>query len=130
VQLVIAIGYPSEATETTLRYEEDDGLEIVSGADYKIRWVKLYLELTNRSFPEETGHRLLLVTSSAYPIELGSPDGLSGSPVFFIYTDSLSQAHMGFAGLITHSDGHTFYIYGTDMIRQLLDQVIDEPLPP
>lgn len=126
VELIVAIGYPTEATDTLFKYEEDEGLEIVSGADYKIRWVKLYLELTHRSLHDKSGHRLLLAMNSKYELELNSPDGLSGSPVFFVHKDGLSQVHLNFAGLITHSDGHTFYIYGTDMIRQLLDKIIDD----
>jgi hypothetical protein len=63
---------------------------------------------------------------SKYTSNLDDPDGLSGSPVFFVYVDASMQTHLGFAGILTHSNGYRFMLYEADTIRLLLDRYVDE----
>jgi hypothetical protein len=120
IKLIVAIGFPTEARDVDLRFDEE---EIPTGVDMKLRWIKLYLEMAD-SNKIDTPNRRPLVMHSKYDTVLSDPDGLSGAPVFFLYLDSSLQAHLGFAGIITHSNGHRFMVYEVDTIRLLLDRYI------
>ena len=54
------------------------------------------------------------------------PDGMSGAPVFFISLDASSQAHLGFAGMITHARDRRYLIYDGAHLRCVVDSYIDQ----
>jgi len=117
VVLVFAIGYPTRFSSFETTIDADDcptGLDVIS------RWCKLYLEPTE---PSAWDHdlRLPLRVHERYHADIGDPDGFSGSPVFFLYQDDSKQAHLGFAGMITHAnrDGR-FLMYSAAHIRQVV----------
>ena len=57
------------------------------------------------------------------PIELKDPDGASGAPVFFVYQDRSNQAHLGFAGLVTHANElGRFMVYDAAVIQKIVEQ--------
>jgi hypothetical protein len=117
VRAIFAIGFPTAERDAVLTYDEE---EIPTGLDMTVRWVKLYLELADRALLD-TENRRPLVKHRIFEQELSDPDGHSGAPVFFISLDASLQAHLGFAGMITHSNGTRFMIFEAEMIRQLLE---------
>jgi hypothetical protein len=127
VRAVFAIGYPTFARDANITFD-DDG--IPTAVDMTSGWVKLYLEFADPALLD-TENRRPLVKHRTYEQDLENPDGLSGAPVFFISIDSSLQASLGFAGMITHSDGTRFMIYEAEMIRHLVDGYIarDDPAP-
>lgn len=117
IVLIFAIGYPTRFSsfETTLAADDS-----VTGLDVISRWCKLYLEIAE---PSAWDHelRIPLRVHERYNADIGDPDGFSGSPVFFLYQDDLKQAHLGFAGMITHANREgRFLIYGAEHIRQVV----------
>jgi hypothetical protein len=127
VRAIFAIGYPTMARDAEITFDADD---IPTAVDMTSRWVKLYLELAEPA-PFDTENRRALVKHRTYEQELENPDGLSGAPVFFIYLDPSLQAHLGFAGMITHGNGTRFMIYEGETIRLLLERYsAEEDLAP
>jgi hypothetical protein len=122
VRAIFAIGFPTSERDADLTYDEED---ILTGIYMKVRWIKLYLELADTELLD-TQNRRPLIKHRTFEQELRNPDGLSGAPVFFIFLDASLQAHLGFAGMITHSNGTRFMIYEAETIRLLLDRYIDE----
>ncbi len=122
IKLIAAIGFPTEAMEVDLKLDED---AIPTGADMKLRWVRVVMERASPS-SIDTPNRLPLTIHPQEEHKIDDPDGMSGAPVFFIYQDSAWQMHLGFAGIITHSNGHRYMVYEADIIRQMLDKHIDE----
>ena len=124
VKIIVAIGFPTEEIEVNLKLDED---EIPIGYDMKLRWVRLVME---RASPNkiDTPNRLPLVIHSKQENAISDPDGMSGAPVFFVYVDSSLQVYLGFAGIITNSNGHRYMIYEADTIHLLFDRAIDSDL--
>lgn len=117
IVLIFAIGYPTRFSSFETAVDADDG---VTGLDVVSRWCKLYLETAE---PSVWDHelRIPLRMHERYHADLGDPDGFSGSPVFFLYQDGSKQAHLGFAGMITHANREgRFLIYEAEHIRQVV----------
>ena len=125
VHAIFAIGYQSSSTD----YEPvfNSSYELL-GTKIMSRWSKLYLK------PVEAGSWLpalrigLEVHDNQYEATAGSPsydpDGFSGAPVLFIYKDTSSQRHLGFAGIITHADKFgRFAIYRAAHIAQFMGEL-------
>lgn len=115
---IFAIGYPTRFSSFEMTLDEDEspvGLEIIN------RWVKVYLEKAAPS-PWDTELRVPLQLHSEYPAKIEDPDGFSGAPVFFVFQDEKMNAHLGFAGMISHANkSGRFMIYETAFIRKLLE---------
>jgi len=120
IVLIFAIGYPTRFSSFETKLDQDDGS--ATGLDVISRWTKLYLEpAAPSSFDHE--HRLPLQIHRDFQADIGDPDGFSGSPVFFIYQDDTRQAHLGFAGMITHGNkSGRFLIYETADIRRAVNE--------
>lgn len=120
VLAIFAIGYLTENTDYSPEFDEDGGptgLEIVS------RWTRLYLERREATSFDIEG-RLPLRVHSRQLSAIGDPDGLSGSPVFFIYRDEALQTHLGFAGIITDANiSGDVNVYEAENIKNALDQI-------
>lgn len=117
VVLIFSIGYPTQFSSFEMTIDADN---CATGIDVISRWCKLYLESTE---PSAWDHslRLPLQVHGRYHSDIGDPDGFSGSPVFFIYQDASMQAHLGFAGMITHANRNgRFLIYEATYIRQIV----------
>lgn len=120
IVLIFAIGYPTRFSSFETKLDQDDGS--ATGLDVISRWTKLYLEPTVPSaFDHEL--RLPLQIHRDFQADIGDPDGFSGSPVFFVYQDDTRQAHLGFAGMITHANKlGRFLVYETANIRTAVDR--------
>lgn len=98
IDLIFAIGYPAVFADYDPEYNanwETIGLTIIS------RWVKLYLEPVAPTDWDLPGLTPMQMRADQHePIE--QPDGLSGSPVFFIHGGK--RPALGFAGMIVRAD--------------------------
>jgi hypothetical protein len=123
VLVVFAIGYPSRFSSFETEFDADCQ---ATGLDVRLGWSKLYLEQTDPQ-SRDIPLRLPLQARGDARADIGDPDGFSGAPVFAIYQDVQRQAHLGFAGMITHGskDGR-FMIYEAERIRLLLDGLAAE----
>jgi len=79
----------------------------------------LYLTPIGRGFLDfET--RIQFIQHPRYELQLENPNGMSGSPVFFIYFDKYRELQLGFAGMITDIRGKVFQVYDANNIRNFL----------
>lgn len=118
VVLIFSIGYPTRFSSFETSFDEEESS--VKGLDVTSRWVKLYLQPAAADAWDQE-NRVPLKLHERYQAEIGDPDGFSGSPVFFVYQDDSKQAHLGFAGMITHANKEgRFNIYETGYIRQIV----------
>lgn len=117
VVLVFAIGCPTRFTSIDSSWDEDADL---TGVSMVSRWSKVYLQQAEPGLLDPQ-NRLPFTLHPDFKAEIGDPDGFSGSPVFFVWQDAEKQAHLGYAGMVTHanSDGR-FMIYEAAHLRQVL----------
>lgn len=120
VLVIFAVGYPSRFSSFETEFDTDYQAE---GLDIRLGWSKLYLEQTTPQ-ARDVPLRLPLQARSDAGTNIGDPDGFSGAPVFVVYQDAQLQAHLGYAGMITHGsrDGR-FMVYDAGRIRPLLDRL-------
>jgi hypothetical protein len=50
-------------------------------------------------------------------------DGLSGSPVFFLYEDDGRQSRLGYAGMVRLASNGLFHVYEGRYIKQMLEAI-------
>lgn len=124
IKTIFAIGYPTTAGEFSIKYDQDFN---VTQMDMTLRWVKIYFDLAEAA-PLDPENRIPLVQSERADQETIEPDGMSGSPVFFVWLDPASNAHLGFAGIVTHARGRRYMIYDGAHVRQVLDMYIDQAM--
>jgi hypothetical protein len=122
IKAIFAIGFPTEARESQATFDDED---MPVGFNLTVRWVRFYLEMAEAA-PLDPENRRPLVRHRTFGQGLTNPDGLSGAPVFFVYIDEGRNAHLGFAGMITHSNGVRFALYEAETIRRVLDRYIDD----
>ena len=122
IKAIFAIGFPTEARDSETTFDDDD---MPVGFNMTVRWVRFYLELAEPA-PMDTENHRALVRHRTFQQGLTSPDGLSGAPVFFVYMDEGLNARVGFAGMITQSNGIRFALYEAETIRPVLDRYIDD----
>lgn len=119
---VFAIGFPLAASTYEPTYDEDSEL---TGADVVSRWVKLYLKPAPVTSWDWSG-MIPLVAASDQVHVLEKPDGISGSPVFFIYNAQAYAPELGFAGMIVraHPRGR-INIIPASQLRRVVNRLID-----
>lgn len=115
------IGYATETQGYDLTYNAEGD---VRGANVTSRWSPVYLEpCTPTGFEDD--HRLALSLHPDYNKTIDNPEGLSGAPIFFLIQDSAHQVHLGFGGMVTHSNGKNFAGYPASAILKVLADCID-----
>jgi len=115
VALYFAVGYPTEFRELKGTLDDPDAM---SFEGYVSRFSKLYLETNRReSMPAHMEFR----TRSDHWLTIENLDGLSGSPVFFLYQDDTQQFRLGYAGMIRLAANGIFHVYEGRYIRQMMD---------
>jgi len=113
---IFAIGFPTSSTDYDPIYDGDDA---PVGVSVKSRWVVVFLAPIGRAFFDfET--RIQLVQHPHYKLQLKNPDGMSGSPVFFIYFDNFRKLQLGFAGMITDIRNGVYQVYDGNNVRNFL----------
>ena len=118
ISLIFAIGYPTRFSSFDTKFNETDDAAI--GLDVTSRWVKLYLEQVSPSVWDKDC-RVSLQVHHRYHVDIGDPDGFSGTPVFFLYQDNSKQAYLGFAGIIAEANmAGRVSMYEAVHIRQIL----------
>lgn len=94
--VMFAIGYPAEEIDYDPRYD-DDGNHLETSI--KSKWVKIYLKPAAPTAWDYDG----LVPLERYDEEvdyLDEPDGMSGSPVFFVPIGEDHDMRLGLAGIL------------------------------
>lgn len=99
VTLIFSVGYPSRLVDIEPSYTDDYDLTDVTIFS---RWAKIYLQQVSR-LPSDIPGLVPLELHESYKVDLGDPDGFSGSPVFFIYQSKDQVSNLGFAGMITYA---------------------------
>lgn len=123
IKAIFAIGYPTAFSDMNLECDEDQNITAVNT---DLRWVKLYLTQDNPALLDTENRRVMIQDPRAEQ-ETIEPDGMSGAPVFFVWLDESSRAHLGFAGMITDARDRRYMIYDGSIIRQIVDRHIDDP---
>lgn len=100
VDVMFAIGYPS--ADESYEPSHDDEYNVV-GADIVSRWVKLYLAQVPRTDWDARGLTPLGPAQDNVHV-LDEPDGISGSPVFFLYDFRARSPKLGFAGMVVRAN--------------------------
>ncbi len=117
VTLYFAVGYPTVFAELVGNFDDPDAM---SFEGYMSRFSKLYLE-TNRS--ESMPAHIEFRTRQDHTMTIDDLDGLSGSPVFFLYEDDSRQSHLGYAGMIRLAANNIFHVYEGRYIKQMLERL-------
>ncbi|WP_210165324.1 hypothetical protein [Beijerinckia mobilis] len=122
IKVIFAIGYPTAYGMIDIKCDDDGIVTCVSMQSNK---VKLYLSIDEpMTFDPE--NRIPMVQNERANQETIAPDGMSGAPVFFVWLDNSSNAHLGFAGIITHARDRRYMIYDGEILRQILDSSIKD----
>ncbi|NTI49022.1 hypothetical protein G6L94_11915 [Agrobacterium rhizogenes] len=124
IRLVFSIGYPFAFQEYAPEFDEDynaTSLRVIS------RVSKLYFnEHSIRQSYEDS--RLAIKVHEQYRNDIGNPNGWSGAPIFFLWSDESQDNHLGFGGMITHgSSTGGFLVYRAEDIRTVVSGVIATP---
>lgn len=122
VQAVFTIGFPTCARDGDFELD-DEGVPVKWMV--KARWVKIYLRV-DEAKQLDTENRIAMVLDERANQEPIDPDGMSGSPVFFIGKTDDHNAFLGFVGMITDAGNGRYMIYDAAIIRQVLDAYIDK----
>ena len=122
VKAIFSVGYPTAYGDVDVKCDDEGN---VTGMDMELRRVKLYLT-PDKPAGLDPENRLPMVQDPNADQETIDPDGMSGAPVFFIWLDPSSEAHLGFAGMITHACGRRYMIYAGAHLRRLVDCYIDQ----
>jgi hypothetical protein len=70
----------------------------------------------------DTENRRAFIQDPRADQEIFQPEGMSGTPVFFLWLHQSYDAHWGFAGLITGARPDRSMVYGASAQKQALDQ--------
>ena len=62
-------------------------------------------------------------TRGDHALTLDTLDGLSGSPVFFLYADDTRQSHLGYSGMIRLAANNIFHVYEGRYIKEMLERL-------
>ncbi len=117
VTLYFAVGYPTEFAELKGNFDDPDA---ISFDGYMSRFSKLYLETDRKeSMPAHIEFR----TRRDHTLTINDLDGISGSPVFFLYQDEERQSHLGYAGMIRLAANGIFHVYEGRYVKQMLDEL-------
>jgi hypothetical protein len=117
VTLYFAVGYPTEFAELKGNFDDPDSMFFEG---YMLRFSQLYLETARQeSMPAHMDFR----TRRDHTLTIDNLDGLSGSPVFFLYQDGVRQSHLGYAGMIRLAANGIFHVYDGRYIKQMLDRL-------
>jgi hypothetical protein len=117
VKLYFAIGYPTQFTELVGNFDDPDAM---SFEGYVSRFSKLYLETDRReSMPAHIEFRV----RRDHTLTIDDFDGLSGSPVFFLYEDGSRQSRLGYAGMVRLASNSIFHVYEGRYIKQMLEAI-------
>ncbi|MBB1251655.1 hypothetical protein [Rhizobium sp. G21] len=122
VLAVFAIGYPTFAREADITYDEDG---IIKSWSPLSRWVKLYLKV-DRPALLDTENRIPMIQDDRADQQTIDPDGMSGSPVFFIGKTPEHDAYFGFAGMITSARDRRYMVYDGNILKSIIDGYIDD----
>ena len=125
IKAIFAVGYPTAFGDVDVKCDEEGN---ITGMDMELRWVKLYLA-ADKSAPFDTENRRAMIQDPKADQETVDPDGMSGAPVLFVWLDPSSQAHLGFAGMITHARDRRYMIYDGAVLRRVVDRYVDESGP-
>lgn len=122
IQAIFTIGYPSDLIEYQPLYDDVSGLPI--SIEVKTKFIEVLLELDDDdSFHEE--NRIPFKLSKYNKIEKLPCDGMSGAPVFFIYSDTIGNSQLGLAGIITHgNEKGRFSVYDAALIKAVIVQSV------
>jgi hypothetical protein len=93
----IAIGFPS--AHQVYGFEWDEETSSVTPGDIRSRWVRVFLEETERTAWDKDG-LLPFQIDAEQTGAIGDLDGLSGSPILMLYQEADLQAHFAIAGMI------------------------------
>ena len=122
VQAIFSVGYPTAHGDVDFEIDDEGN---ATDMNMELRWVKLYLT-PDKPGPLDPENRRPMVQDPRADQETIDPDGMSGAPVFFISLDASSQAHLGFAGMITHARDRRYMIYDGSHLSRVVDSYIDE----
>jgi hypothetical protein len=97
-----------------------DDPDAMSFEGYVSRFSKLYLETDRReSMPAHIEFRV----RRDHTLTIDDFDGLSGSPVFFLYEDDSRQSRLGYAGMVRLASNGIFHVYDGRYIKQMLEAI-------
>jgi len=122
VKAIFSVGYPTAHGDVDFKIDDEGN---ATDMNMELRWVKLYLT-PDKPAPLDPENRRPMVQDPKADQETIDPDGMSGAPVFFISLDASSQAHLGFAGMITHARDRRYLIYDGAHLRCVVDSYIDQ----
>lgn len=113
------IGYPTESHRIELDLQDETQL-----SEFTMRWIRQDLQRSD-SAPMDTENRLIFVKHEQSTRLSINPDGLSGSPVFSIVHDQLTDRHLRFEGIVTNARDDRFAVLPSAHIRPMLDGIVD-----
>lgn len=122
VLVAFAIGYPTFAREADMVFD-DDG--IMTSWSPLSKWVKLYLKVDKPALLD-TENRIPMIQDDRADQQTIEPDGMSGSPVFFIGKTPDNDAYFGFAGMITTARDRRYMVYDGAILKSVIDRCIDD----
>lgn len=114
------VGFPTDSMIIEIDSEEPYPL-----TRFTARWVRQDLEWGEPALMDPE-HRDIFVKHPKSTRLSIDPDGLSGSPVFSIVSNGLSERQLRFDGLITHAKDDRFAVYPSSYMRPILDSIVDE----
>jgi hypothetical protein len=112
------IGYPTKSFDADIN---DEG----ACEHFVNRWIRQDLQPDGPSLMDVENRDMFVKHPQSTRLSI-NPDGLSGSPVFSIVQDSVSDRHLRFDGIVTDARDDRFAVYPSVYIRHFMDQIVEE----
>lgn len=113
------VGFPSRFTEYDALWDEE--AMATSQLSITSRWSKLFLVPAARTAWDDDELTPYVLPPNTQ-LDIGDPDGFSGSPLVMLYQDASHQTHLALAGVVVKaSQVGRFNVYGPPRLRAAIE---------